>query len=174
MVGMAHAVPSKGFECSICQRMFSRKSRAQACEDNHRGVKEYRCRGGCGDTNWWVVLLDWMRGRRALADGLTLNAPFQKRTNHVAPCGSGHTARGSMDPQLLCQDIAYHMTRNTSHVNTGKLRTLSQTWTRLAETIVVECSSRGKTLPDIVNPAQKLNSNWHVYDNSRRNLSNMK
>lgn len=48
----ARTVSVKSFECSICQKTFSRKSRAQACECGHKGVKEYRCQGGCGDTNW--------------------------------------------------------------------------------------------------------------------------
>jgi hypothetical protein len=45
---------SKNIRCSFCPKTFDRKSRAQACENRHKGISGYPCAGSCGDISWYV------------------------------------------------------------------------------------------------------------------------
>lgn len=49
-----HSIRPKNFQCSDCGRSYDRSSRAQTCENNHLGVKKYRCFGRCGELLWYV------------------------------------------------------------------------------------------------------------------------
>jgi hypothetical protein len=37
-----------------CKRVFKRQEQARACEDKHRGILRYMCKGSCGVTDWCV------------------------------------------------------------------------------------------------------------------------
>ena len=47
--------------CSICYRLFARRSRAEACENMHQHKKPYACRNACGASNWYVYLVVYTR-----------------------------------------------------------------------------------------------------------------
>jgi hypothetical protein len=37
-----------------CKQVFKRQEQARACEDKHRGILRYMCRGICGIADWYV------------------------------------------------------------------------------------------------------------------------
>ena len=47
----------KSLTCSICYRLFARRSRAEACENMHQHKRPYACRNACGASNWYVYLV---------------------------------------------------------------------------------------------------------------------
>jgi hypothetical protein len=61
---------SDGIQCRVCLKVKDRKSRAEACEKKHKGIRDYPCSGACGNGNWYVpcmasyflqhILLRWM------------------------------------------------------------------------------------------------------------------
>jgi hypothetical protein len=48
---------SQSFRCRQCPRVFDRPSRAETCEKNHNGIKDYPCSAECGDLGWYVPTL---------------------------------------------------------------------------------------------------------------------
>lgn len=56
---------SKVVQCPLCHRLFDRKSRAQACENKHKGIGGYPCSGTCGNTNWSVPFTSFVSPSRS-------------------------------------------------------------------------------------------------------------
>ncbi|KAG8841759.1 hypothetical protein FRB91_004705 [Serendipita sp. 411] len=72
------------YPCSVCQKVYPRSSRADACANRHRGDKPYRCDGGCGVTNCQKSFA----GRE---DILKHTRPLDKRTVTCSKCHkTGH------------------------------------------------------------------------------------
>jgi hypothetical protein len=42
--------------CSICDRLYPRRGRAEACENMHQGKRPYACRNACGTSDWYVLV----------------------------------------------------------------------------------------------------------------------
>lgn len=49
---LAVASSSHKFECTVCHKIFDRKSRMDACRNRHSSVKPHKCLGHCG-YSWW-------------------------------------------------------------------------------------------------------------------------
>jgi hypothetical protein len=41
-------------QCGVCGKAFSKRGRAQTCENKHHGTKPYWCTGRCGNVSWSV------------------------------------------------------------------------------------------------------------------------
>ena len=46
----------RAFSCQFCGKTHDRLSRARDCANQDVGLTPYRCGGGCGNTNWYVVI----------------------------------------------------------------------------------------------------------------------
>ena len=46
----------RSLTCSICRKVFLRRSRAEACENIHQHKRPYACRNACGTSDWYVLL----------------------------------------------------------------------------------------------------------------------
>jgi hypothetical protein len=56
--GLAAGVNGKKpLTCPICYKLFSRRSRAEACENKHQDKRPYVCRNTCGTSDWYVLCL---------------------------------------------------------------------------------------------------------------------
>ena len=66
----------KSLTCSICYRLFARRSRAEACENMHQQKRPYACSNACGASNWYVYLV---YPRAAVMRTLSSSASFPSK-----------------------------------------------------------------------------------------------
>ena len=47
----------RGLTCSICRKRFSRRSRAETCENIHQHKRPSACKNACGASDWYVYFV---------------------------------------------------------------------------------------------------------------------